>query len=132
VKLDKIDAASHGKHAEEKEAAQETAEHLARITQLQRKLYADHNHSLLIVLQGIDGGHRWHLLACHQCHGLPGGVNVRGFKEPTPGARPQARRQGDLEAALCSPASRSVIRMELNPLHFNLVNNQRGRGPLAR
>jgi polyphosphate kinase 2 (PPK2 family) len=51
-----MDAAFHRKHAEEKEAAQETAEHLAQITQLQRKLYADHNHSLLLVLQGIDGG----------------------------------------------------------------------------
>jgi hypothetical protein len=46
VKLEEIDAAFHGSHADEKEAAQETAEHLARITQLQRKLYADRNHSL--------------------------------------------------------------------------------------
>lgn len=84
VKLEEIDAAFHGSHADEKEAAQETAKHLARITQLQRKLYADRNHSLLIVLQGIDGagkdGTCWHVISAMD----PQGVNVRGFKQPTP------------------------------------------------
>jgi PPK2 family polyphosphate:nucleotide phosphotransferase len=87
TKLEKIDAAFHGKHADEKEAAQETAEHLARITELQRKLYADRSHSLLIVLQGIDGagkdGTCWHVISAMD----PQGVNVRGFKEPTPEER---------------------------------------------
>jgi PPK2 family polyphosphate:nucleotide phosphotransferase len=87
VKLDEIDASFHGKHTDEKEAAQETAEHLARITQLQRKLYADRSHSLLIVLQGIDGagkdGTCWHVISAMD----PQGVNVRGFKEPTPEER---------------------------------------------
>jgi PPK2 family polyphosphate:nucleotide phosphotransferase len=87
VKFDEIDATFHGKHADEKEAAQETAKHLARITQLQRKLYADRSHSLLIVLQGIDGagkdGTCWHVISAMD----PQGVNVRGFKEPTPEER---------------------------------------------
>jgi PPK2 family polyphosphate:nucleotide phosphotransferase len=87
VKFDEIDATFHGKHADEKEAAQETAKHLARITQFQRKLYADRSHSLLIVLQGIDGagkdGTCWHVISAMD----PQGVNVRGFKEPTPEER---------------------------------------------
>jgi PPK2 family polyphosphate:nucleotide phosphotransferase len=84
VKLEKIDAAFHGEHGDEKQAARETGEHLARITQLQRKLYADRSHSLLIVLQGIDGagkdGTCWHVISAMD----PQGVNVRGFKQPTP------------------------------------------------
>ncbi len=51
---------------------------------MQRKLYADRGHCLLIVLQGIDGagkdGTCWHVMSAMD----PEGVDVSGFKQPTP------------------------------------------------
>ncbi|MGA7207985.1 MAG: PPK2 family polyphosphate kinase, partial [Pseudolabrys sp.] len=53
------------------------------ITELQRKLYADRGHCLLIVLQGIDGagkdGTCWHVVSAMD----PQGVDVVGFKQPS-------------------------------------------------
>lgn len=83
IDLSKIDAAFHGKHESEAAAADEIAHHLKRITKLQRKLYADRGHSLLIVLQGIDGagkdGTCWHVISAMD----PQGVQTTGFKQPT-------------------------------------------------
>lgn len=83
VKLEDIDPGYHGKYASEADAAGDLAKHLARITDLQRKLYADKGHSLLVVLQGIDGagkdGTCWHVIAAMD----PQGVDVTGFKQPT-------------------------------------------------
>ncbi len=84
VDLDSIDPGFHGAHANDVEAASELQHNLARITELQRKLYADRKHSLLIVLQGIDGagkdGACWHVISAMD----PQGVQVTGFKQPTP------------------------------------------------
>jgi polyphosphate kinase 2 (PPK2 family) len=55
VDLGKIDAGFHGKHANDAEAAAELQSHLDKITGFQRSLYGERKHSLLIVLQGIDG-----------------------------------------------------------------------------
>ena len=83
VDLKKIDPGFHGHHVNEKEAADELQHHLQRITKLQRALYADSGHSLLIVLQGIDGagkdGTCWHVISAMD----PQGVEVTGFKQPT-------------------------------------------------
>ena len=83
VDLKDIDPGFHGDHANEGEAAEEFQRHLQRITKLQRALYADKKHSLLIVLQGIDGagkdGSCWHVIRAMD----PQGVNVTGFKQPT-------------------------------------------------
>jgi PPK2 family polyphosphate:nucleotide phosphotransferase len=83
VRLADIDPGFHGKHASEAAAKAELHDNLARITALQRKLYASRNHSLLIVLQGIDGagkdGTCWHVMSAMD----PQGVNVVGFKQPT-------------------------------------------------
>lgn len=83
VKLSEIDPGFHGGHANEGEAAAELQAHLQRITRLQRALYADRSHSLLIVLQGIDGagkdGSCWHVISAMD----PQGVSVIGFKQPT-------------------------------------------------
>jgi PPK2 family polyphosphate:nucleotide phosphotransferase len=50
---------------------------------MQRKLYADRRHCLLIVLQGIDGagkdGTCWHVVSAMD----PQGVSVTGFKQPS-------------------------------------------------
>jgi PPK2 family polyphosphate:nucleotide phosphotransferase len=83
VKLSDIDPGFHGQHGNEGEAAAELQAHLQRITKLQRALYADKSHSLLIVLQGIDGagkdGSCWHVISAMD----PQGVSVTGFKQPT-------------------------------------------------
>lgn len=83
VDISAIDPGFHGSHANDAEAAAELQQHLQRITKLQRGLYADRNHSLLIVLQGIDGagkdGTCWHVISAMD----PQGVHVRGFKQPT-------------------------------------------------
>jgi PPK2 family polyphosphate:nucleotide phosphotransferase len=83
VKLSDIDPSFHGKHESEGEAKSELQHNLGRITELQRKFYADRRHSLLIVLQGIDGagkdGTCWHVVSAMD----PQGVSVTGFKQPT-------------------------------------------------
>jgi PPK2 family polyphosphate:nucleotide phosphotransferase len=82
VKLSRIDPDFHGTHKSEDEAKAELQHNLSRITDLQRKLYADRHHCLLIVLQGIDGagkdGTCWHVVSAMD----PQGVNVVGFKQP--------------------------------------------------
>ena len=83
VDLEAIDPGFHGDHASHVEAAAELQHHLERITKEQRALYADRGHSLLIVLQGIDGagkdGTCWHVISAMD----PQGVEVMGFKQPT-------------------------------------------------
>jgi PPK2 family polyphosphate:nucleotide phosphotransferase len=83
VHISAIDADFHGPYANDAEAAEEIQRHLQRITKSQRALYADRKHSLLIVLQGIDGagkdGTCWHVMSAMD----PQGVQVRGFKQPT-------------------------------------------------
>jgi polyphosphate kinase 2 (PPK2 family) len=83
VDLKNIDPGFHGSHAGPVEAAAELQHHLQRITKLQRALYADRSHSLLIVLQGIDGagkdGTCWHVISAMN----PLGINVTAFKQPT-------------------------------------------------
>ena len=87
VKLADIDPGFHGKHESEEKAKAELQSNLARITELQRKLYASRSHCLLIVLQGIDGagkdGTCWHVMSAMD----PQGVNVIGFKQPSPEER---------------------------------------------
>jgi PPK2 family polyphosphate:nucleotide phosphotransferase len=84
VDLGKIDPAFHGKWTSHKAAKAELERNLARISALQRKFYADRHHSLLVVLQGIDGagkdGTCWHVISAMD----PQGVEVHGFKQPTP------------------------------------------------
>ena len=83
VDISAIDPGFHGNHLNENEATAELQRHLQRITKSQRALYAERNHSLLIVLQGIDGagkdGTCWHVISAMD----PQGVQVRGFKQPT-------------------------------------------------
>lgn len=84
VRLSALDPSFHGKWASSDAAKTDLAANLTRITALQRKLYADRGHCLLIVLQGIDGagkdGTCWHVMSAMD----PQGVDVHGFKQPTP------------------------------------------------
>jgi polyphosphate kinase 2 (PPK2 family) len=83
VKPARIDPSFHGKRKDSDDAKPELDRNLLRITALQRKLYADRRHSLLVVLQGIDGagkdGTCWHVISAMD----PQGVHVHGFKQPT-------------------------------------------------
>lgn len=83
VTLSDIDPDFHGTHESEDEAKAKLQHNLTRITELQRKLYADRGHCLLIVLQGIDGagkdGTCWHVVSAMD----PQGVDVVGFKQPS-------------------------------------------------
>jgi polyphosphate kinase 2 (PPK2 family) len=84
VDLAGIDPSFHGKWSSAEAAKAELDGNLGRIAALQRKLYADRGHCLLIVLQGIDGagkdGTCWHVMSAMD----PQGVAVQGFKQPTP------------------------------------------------
>jgi PPK2 family polyphosphate:nucleotide phosphotransferase len=83
VDLGAIDPAFHGKWKSEEDAKPELDRNLSRITALQRKLYADRRHGLLVVLQGIDSagkdGTCWHVISAMD----PEGVHVQSFKQPT-------------------------------------------------
>ena len=79
-----IDPGFHGEHTDEDAAKAELARTVARMTELQEKLYAERRHALLIVLQGIDAAGKdgvcWHVI-----QGMnPQGTAVTGFKQPTP------------------------------------------------
>jgi PPK2 family polyphosphate:nucleotide phosphotransferase len=79
-----IDPGFHGEHTDEDAAKAELAKTVARMTELQEKLYAERRHALLIVLQGIDAAGKdgvcWHVI-----QGMnPQGTAVTGFKQPTP------------------------------------------------
>ena len=83
VDLGAIDPGFHGQLTSEDEARGTLLNNLALMTKLQRKLDADRKHSLLIVLQGIDGAGKdgicWHVISGMD----PQGVQVVGFKQPT-------------------------------------------------
>src|SRR5690606_20815454 len=67
VRLKAIDPAFHGSHDSEASAKAELAREVARLTELQYRLYAERRHALLVVLQGIDAagkdGTVWHVLS---------------------------------------------------------------------
>ncbi|WP_395665848.1 polyphosphate kinase 2 family protein [Methylocella sp.] len=83
IKLKDFDPAWHGGHENKKDAAREMARHLERITTVQRLLYGEKRHAVLIVLQGIDAAGKdgvcWHVMQAMN----PQGVSVIGFKQPT-------------------------------------------------
>jgi PPK2 family polyphosphate:nucleotide phosphotransferase len=82
VKLAAIDPGFHGKH-DEARARAALARDVARLTDLQYRLYAERKHALLVVLQGIDAagkdGTVWHVMTAMN----PQGTTVTGFKQPT-------------------------------------------------
>jgi PPK2 family polyphosphate:nucleotide phosphotransferase len=84
VRLAKFDPAYHGKHGDEQVAAKELEAVKLKLGDLQRKMYGDNRHSLLIVLQGLDAAGKdgvcWHVVSGMD----PQGCRVQGFKAPTP------------------------------------------------
>jgi PPK2 family polyphosphate:nucleotide phosphotransferase len=83
VDLAAIDPAYKDGHANKAEAADEMAHDIDELCRLQYLLYAGNQHSLLIVLQGLDGSGKDGTVS-HVFRGLnPQGARVHSFKEPS-------------------------------------------------
>jgi PPK2 family polyphosphate:nucleotide phosphotransferase len=83
-KLRDVDPDCKGEHDNEQDALREIVAHATRLRELQELLYAGHEQSLLICLQGMDAGGKDgtinHVLAAMN----PQGCKVVSFKQPTP------------------------------------------------
>lgn len=84
IRLKNFDPGYHGKHESRKEALPEIQKHIQEMQQLQYLMYAERNHSLLIVLQGLDAAGKDGVVR-HVLTGMnPAGCVAVGFKQPTP------------------------------------------------
>ncbi len=84
LKLTKLDPAYKAKPASEADAKEEAERCLKEIARQQTLLYAEHKHSVLIVLQAMDAGGKDGTIK-HVFSGVnPQGVDVASFKQPTP------------------------------------------------
>ncbi|MCS0495749.1 polyphosphate kinase 2 family protein [Ancylobacter sp. MQZ15Z-1] len=83
IRLKDVDASFHGDYASAEHAKADLARNVARLAELQQKLFAEKKHALLVVLQGIDAagkdGTCWHVMAAMN----PLGTYVKSFKQPT-------------------------------------------------
>jgi PPK2 family polyphosphate:nucleotide phosphotransferase len=83
IKLGDVDPAFHGRHETHEAALSDLEKEVQRLTHLQYVMYAEKEHALLIVLQGIDAagkdGTCWHVMAAMN----PQGTTVSGFKQPS-------------------------------------------------
>src|SRR5215210_8355363 len=83
VRLAGYDTDDTGGYADPEEAGHELASLVERIADLQARLYAEEQRSLLVVLQGIDAAGKDSTVA-HVFRGTnPQGCRVYGFKEPS-------------------------------------------------
>ena len=81
--LDHDPAECHGLSVDKGEAKDMLAEGIARLSELQERLYADDRWSVLIVLQAMDAAGKDSLIK-HVMSGLnPQGVEVTSFKQPS-------------------------------------------------
>ncbi len=83
VRLDDIDASDTGGYADRAAAAVELARDVARLDELQDRLYAENTRSLLVVLQAMDSGGKDGTIK-HVMSGVnPIGCQVTSFKSPS-------------------------------------------------
>ena len=83
VRLNKLDPAYAGKHESEADAKEDAEHYLKKLARQQDLLYAEHKHSVLIVLQAMDAGGKDGTIK-HVFSGVnPQGVGVASFKQPT-------------------------------------------------
>ena len=83
VRLNKLDPVYSGKHKSEAEAKEEAEGYLKKLARQQDLLYAEHKHSVLVVLQAMDAGGKDGTIK-HVFSGVnPQGVAVASFKQPT-------------------------------------------------
>ena len=84
VKLAKLDPAFTGKLDSEETAKEELQAYERKLAKQQALLYAEHQHSILVVLQALDAGGKDGTIKHVFSAVNPQGVNVVGFKQPTP------------------------------------------------
>jgi PPK2 family polyphosphate:nucleotide phosphotransferase len=84
VQLTDFNPKYKGEHKKKKSAIHKIGKLHQKMDELQYKLYAEHKHALLIVLQALDAGGKdgvvRHVIASMN----PQGCRVVGFKQPTP------------------------------------------------
>jgi len=84
IRLARISPDFHGKHESREKAQPELDRAIEKIDQLQLRMYAEHRHSILIVLQGLDAAGKDGVIR-HVFTGMnPQGCSVATFKQPTP------------------------------------------------
>jgi PPK2 family polyphosphate:nucleotide phosphotransferase len=83
IKLNKLDPAYKGKHASEAEAKDEAERYLKELARQQTLLYAEHKHSVLIVLQAMDAGGKDGTIKHVFGSVNPQGVQVARYNQPT-------------------------------------------------
>jgi PPK2 family polyphosphate:nucleotide phosphotransferase len=84
VRLNKLDPSDTGKLSSEAEAKQEMERYLKALARQQTLLYAEHEHSILVVLQAMDAGGKDGTIK-HVFSGVnPQGVRVARYNQPTP------------------------------------------------
>lgn len=84
VQLDDFDPKYKGKHKKKKSAKHKIGKLQQKMDELQYKLYAEHKHSLLIVLQALDAGGKDGVVRHVIGPMNPQGCRVVSFKQPTP------------------------------------------------
>src|SRR5580704_8596705 len=84
VKLNKRDPAYTGKHHSEDDAKELTDTYHKKLARQQGLLYAEHKHSVLVVLQALDAGGKDGTIKHVFSEANPQGVDVASFKQPTP------------------------------------------------
>ena len=84
VKLGKLDPGYTAKHKSQESARKEMQAYEAKLTRQQALLYAEHKHSILVVLQALDAGGKDGTIKHVFSVVNPQGVSVVGFKQPTP------------------------------------------------
>jgi PPK2 family polyphosphate:nucleotide phosphotransferase len=84
LRLSDADAVAHGDAESGEELESATAKEVDRISDLQRVLYADERHALLIVLQGRDAAGKDGTIRKVFTAVNPQGCSVSSFKVPTP------------------------------------------------
>ncbi len=82
-KIADLKADDKGKFADKHGAADATSANLKKLRKLQEKLYAEHKHALLIVLQAMDGGGKDGTIEKVFRGVNPQGCVVHSFKRPT-------------------------------------------------
>ncbi len=83
VKLAHVDPGYTGKHISEKQAQTEIEKYRGELTTQQLLLYSEKQHSLLIVLQALDGGGKDGTVNHVMSAMNPQGTTVTAFKGPT-------------------------------------------------
>jgi PPK2 family polyphosphate:nucleotide phosphotransferase len=84
IRLKRFDPGYHGEHESRKSALPEIEKNRQKMDELQYLMYAEHKHSLLVVLQGLDAGGKDGTVR-HVFTGMnPAGCISVGFKQPTP------------------------------------------------